>query len=154
MMRVCGAWIGIFFVLCSKTYSCLFWTPADSRRAARGARISETRVFTVVKRTRVPAGSLVKMATDVDVDSGRKRALIQSVGAYTRNVLFGKIRGSFRNIQCKTRLGGTFHRCTIALRKIFLTRVLRVYDLSVSRVPVFFHEGTWHIYEGTCVVRG
>ena len=29
-MRVCGAWIRIFFVLCSKTYSklgCLFWTP-------------------------------------------------------------------------------------------------------------------------------
>ena len=49
---------------------------------------------------------------------------------------------------------GTFHRCTIAPRKkYFLTRVLRVYVLSVSRVPVFFHEGTWHIYEGTCVVQ-
>ena len=32
--------------------------------------------------------------------------------------------------------------------------MLRVYFLSVSRVPVFFHEGTWHIYEGTCVVQG
>ena len=32
--------------------------------------------------------------------------------------------------------------------------MLRVYVLSVSRVPVFFHEGTWHIYEGTCVVQG
>ena len=31
--------------------------------------------------------------------------------------------------------------------------MLRVYVLSVSRVPVFFHEGTWHIYEGTCVAQ-
>ena len=39
--------------------------------------------LTVVKRTRVPAGPLVKMATDADVDSGRKRTLIQSVEAFT-----------------------------------------------------------------------
>ena len=45
-----------------------------------------TGTFTVVKRTRVPAGSLVKMTTDADVDSRRKRALIRSAGAYTWNV--------------------------------------------------------------------
>ena len=46
-----------------------------------------------------------------------KRALIQSVGAYTWNVLSGKIHGGIRNIQCKSQIWGTFHRCTIALRK-------------------------------------
>ena len=76
-------------------------------------------VNTVVKRTRVPAGSLVKMATDADIDSGRKRTLIQSVEAYTWNVLFGKIHGGIRNIQCKSRLRGTFHRCTIVPRNFF-----------------------------------
>ena len=116
--------------------------------------ISPHLICTVVKRTRVPVGSLVKMVTDADVDSGRKRGLIQSIEAYTWNVLSGKIHGGIRNIQCKSRLRETFHRCTIAPRKIFLTRVLRAYVLSVSRVPVFFHEGTWHIYEGTCVVQG
>ena len=94
------------------------------------------------------------MATDADVDSGRKRTLIQSVEAYIWNVLFGKIRGGIRNIQCKSQLRGTFHRCTRVPRNFFLTRVLRVYVLSVSRVPVFFHEGTWRIYEGTRVVQG
>ena len=64
------------------------------------------------------------------------------------------MHGGVRNIQRKSRLRGPFHRGTIAPRKIFLTRVLRVNVLSVSRVPVFFHEGTWHIYEGTCVVGG
>ena len=75
--------------------------------------------FTVVKRTRVPAGSLVKMATDEDVDSGRKKTLIQYIEAYTWNVLSGKIHGGIRNIQCKSRLRGTFHRCTTTPRKIF-----------------------------------
>ena len=95
----------------------------------------------MVKRTRVPAGSFVKMATDADVDSGRKRTLIQSVEAYAWNVLSGKIHGGIRNIQCKSPLRGTFHRCTIAPRIFFLTRVLRVLVLSVSRVPVFFSRG-------------
>ena len=52
---------------------------SDNRRSSPGV---DSRA-TVVKRTRVPAGSLVKMATDVDVDSGRKRTLIQPVEAYT-----------------------------------------------------------------------
>ena len=69
---------------------------------------------TVVKRMRVPAGSLVKMATAADVNSGRKRTLLQSVEAYTWNVLSGKIHGGIRHIQCLSRLRGTFHRCTIA----------------------------------------
>ena len=94
--------------------------------------------FTVVKRTRVPAGYLVKMATDADVDSGRKRTLIQSVEAYIWNVLSGKIHGGIRNIQCKSRLRGTFHRCTIAPRKNF-----------------FFDEGASCLcfvgVEGTCI---
>ena len=93
------------------------------------------------------------MATDADVDSGRKRTLIQSVEAYTWNVLSGKIHGGIRNIQCKSRLRGTFHRCTIAPRKK-IDEGASCLCLSVSRVPVFFHEGTWHIYEGTCVVQG
>ena len=113
------------------------------------------RKFTVVKRTRVPAGYLVKMATDADVDSGRKRTLIQSVEAYTWNVFSGKIHWGIWNIQCKSRLRGTFHRCTIAPRKNIFWRGCFVFTfLSVSRVPVFFHEGTWHIHEGTCVVQG
>ena len=44
-MRVCGAWVTIFFVLCSIAYStlgCLFCTPAGLRRAAR---VSETRLL-------------------------------------------------------------------------------------------------------------
>ena len=70
--------------------------------------------------------------------------IIQSEGVYTWYVLSGKIHGGIRNIQCKSRLWGPLHRGTIAPRKnIFLTRVLRVHVLSVSRVPV-------HIYEGTC----
>ena len=71
----------------------------------------------MVERTRVPAGSLVKMVTDADVNSGRKRTLIQSVEAYTWNVLSGKIHWGNRNIQCKSQIRGTFHHCTIAPRK-------------------------------------
>ena len=44
-MRVNGAWIKIYCVLCSKTYNTLQSChnfPAGSRQAARGARISET----------------------------------------------------------------------------------------------------------------
>ena len=44
IMRVYGAWIIIYYVSCSKTYgtfSSLFWCPAGSRRAARGARTCE-----------------------------------------------------------------------------------------------------------------
>ena len=115
--------------------------------------------FTVVKRTRVPAGSLVKMATDMDVDSGRKRTLIQSAEAYTRNVLFGEIHGGIRNIQCKSRLRGTFHRCTIAPRKnifwrgcfVFMFCRCRGYLYLFTRVPGIFtrvpalHKGAWFV---------
>ena len=50
---VYGAWIKIFYVLCSKTYSTfggLFWSTTGSRRAARGARICETRLLTRMMR--------------------------------------------------------------------------------------------------------
>ena len=116
-------------------------------------------ILTVVKRTRVPAGYLVKMATDADVDSGRKRTLFQSVEAYIWNVLSGKIHGGIRNIQCKSRFRGTFHRCTIAPRKknfwrgcfvfmfcrcrgylYFFTRVPGIF----TRVPVFY-KGAWFV---------
>ena len=43
---MCGTWIRIFYVLCSKTYSTfgsLFWFPAGSQR---GTRICETRLLT------------------------------------------------------------------------------------------------------------
>ena len=122
----------------------------------RYCRIS---IGTVVKRTRVPAGSLFKMATDADVDSGRKRTLIQYVEAYTWNVLFGKIHGGIRNIQYNSRLRGTFHRCTIAPRKnifwrgcfvfmfcwsrrylYFFTRVPRIF----TRVPALY-KGAWFV---------
>ena len=44
-MRVYGAWVRIYYVLCSKTYGIfrdLSWSPAGSRQAARGARICQT----------------------------------------------------------------------------------------------------------------
>ena len=47
-VRVCGAWIRIYYVLCSKTYGSfggLFWIPAGSRRATRGPHISETQLI-------------------------------------------------------------------------------------------------------------
>ena len=115
--------------------------------------------FTVVKRTRVPAGYLVKMATDADVDSGRKRTLIQSVEAYIWNVLSGKIHGGIRNIQCKSRLRGTFHRCTKAPRKnifwrgcfVFMFCRCRGYLYFFTRVPGIFtrvpvlYKGAWFV---------
>ena len=58
-------------------------------------------------------------------------------GSYTWNILSRKIHGGIRNIRYKTRLGGPFHRCTIAPKNI-LSRVLCVYVLPVSRVPVFW----------------
>ena len=114
---------------------------------------------TVVKRTRVPAGYLVKMATDADVDSGRKRTLIQSVEAYTWNVLSGKIQEGIRNIQCKSGLRGTFHRCTIAPRKnifwrgcfVFMFCRCRGYLHFFTRVPGIFtrvpmlYKGAWFV---------
>ena len=114
---------------------------------------------TVVKRTRVPAGYLVKMATNADVDSGRKRTLIQSVEAYTWNVLFGKIRGGIRNIQCISRLRGTFHRCTRVPRKnifwrgcfVFMFCRCRGYLYFFTRVPGVFtrvpalYKGAWFV---------
>ena len=117
-------------------------------------------VFTVVKRTRVPAGYLVKMATDADVDSGRKRTFIQSVETYTRNVLSGKIHGGIRNIKCKSRLRGTFRRCTIAPRKnifwrgcfVFMFCRCRGYLYFFTRVPGIFtrvpalYKGAWFVY--------
>ena len=116
-------------------------------------------LFTVVKRTRVPAGSLVKMATDADVDWGRKMTLIQSVEAYTWNVLSGKIHGGIRNIQCKSWLRGTFHRCTIAPRKnifwrgcfVFMFCRCRGYLYFFTRVPGIFmrvpalYKGVWFV---------
>ena len=47
-MWVCGAWIRIYNVLCSKSYSTLgglFWTSTGCRQAARGARICETHLL-------------------------------------------------------------------------------------------------------------
>ena len=44
-VRVYGAWIGIYYVLCSKTYStfgAVFCCPVGSQRDARGTRICET----------------------------------------------------------------------------------------------------------------
>ena len=115
--------------------------------------------YTVVKRTRVPAGYLVKMATDADVDSGRKMTLLQSIEAYTWNVLSGKIHGGIRNIQCKSRLRGTFHRCTIAPRKnifwrecfVFMFCRCRGYLYFFTRVPGIFtrvpalYKGAWFV---------
>ena len=126
-----------------------------------------TSTVTVVKRTRVPAGYLVKMATDADVDSGRKRTLIQSVEAYIWNVLSGKIHGGIRNIQCKSRLRGTFHRCTIAPRKnifwrgcfVFMFCRCRGYLYFFTRVPGIFtrvpvlYKGAWfvsHFHHRVC----
>ena len=46
-VRVCGARIRVYYVLCSKIYrtlGSLFLTPAGSRRAAWGTRICEIRL--------------------------------------------------------------------------------------------------------------
>ena len=43
-MRVCGAWISIYYVYVKKPIAhlvALFWFPAGSQRAARVARICE-----------------------------------------------------------------------------------------------------------------
>ena len=45
---VCGAWIRMYYVLCSKAYSTfggLFWIPAGLQRDARGTCICETRLL-------------------------------------------------------------------------------------------------------------
>ena len=68
-----------------------FYKPGESRSYHGMAHIvrpspsvrPSANICTAVKRTRVPAGSLVKMAMDEDVDSIRIRAHIESVGAYT-----------------------------------------------------------------------
>ena len=53
-VRVCGAWIRIYYVLCSKIYSTfggLFWIPAGSRRADRSASICESRLLEAMSHT-------------------------------------------------------------------------------------------------------
>ena len=48
MLQVCGAWIRIYYILCSKPYSNfggLFWFPAGSPRATRGTRFCETHLL-------------------------------------------------------------------------------------------------------------
>ena len=50
-VRVYGAWITMNYILCSENYSIfggLFWSAAGSRRAAKGIRICETRLFLCV----------------------------------------------------------------------------------------------------------
>ena len=100
------------------------------------------------------------MATDADVDSGRKMTLIQSVEVYAWNVLSGKIRGGIRNIQGKSRLRDTFHRCTISPRKnifwrgcfVFMFCRCRGYLYFFTRVPGIFtrvpalYKGAWFVY--------
>ena len=52
-MRVNGAWIKRYCVLCSKTYNTLHSChnfPAGSRQATRGARICETSLFSLIKK--------------------------------------------------------------------------------------------------------
>ena len=47
-IRVYGAWIRIYHVLCPKTYDTfggLFWFPTDLRQANISVRICETRLF-------------------------------------------------------------------------------------------------------------
>ena len=99
------------------------------------------------------------MATDADVDSGRKRTLIQSIEAYTWKVVSGKIHGGIRNIQCKSRLRGTFHHCTIAPRRnifwrgcfVFMFCRCRGYLYFFTRVPGIFtrvpvlYKGAWFV---------
>ena len=50
-MRVCGAWINMYIKFYVQKHIAhlvaLFWFPAGSRRPARGARISETPLFTL-----------------------------------------------------------------------------------------------------------
>ena len=41
---MCGAWIIIYHVYIKNAFGGLFWSPAGSRRAARGTRICEVRL--------------------------------------------------------------------------------------------------------------
>ena len=91
--------------------------------------------------------------------SGRKMTLIQSVEAYAWNVLSGEMHGGIRNIQCKSRLRGTFHRCTIAPRQnifwrgclVFMFCRCRGYLYFFTRVPGIFtrvpalYNGAWFV---------
>ena len=79
---------------CSEHTGIILRLEADNILKSISQRISR---FTVVKRARVPARSLVKMAMDADVDSVRIRALIQWVGAYTWHFLSRKIHGGIMN---------------------------------------------------------
>ena len=67
---VCGAWIRIYYVLCSKTYSpfdSLFWTHTGSRGAARGTHNCEIRLLalslcsTISEELQIPKLSLYLM---------------------------------------------------------------------------------------------
>ena len=108
-----------------------------------------------VKRARVPAGPLTKMATDADVDSVRIRALIHSVGAFTWNVWSLKIHGGIRNIRYKTRFRGPFYCSTIApiIRIfwrgcfVFMLCCCRGYLYILTRVPGIFTR-VLALYEG------
>ena len=44
-VRLCGAWIRIYYVKMYSPLRGLFWAPAGLRRAARGARICETHLL-------------------------------------------------------------------------------------------------------------
>ena len=80
-------------------------------------------------------------------------------GLCTWNVLSGEIHGGIRNIQCKSRLRGTFHRCTIAPRKnifwrgcfVFMFCRCRGYLYLFTRVPGIFtrvpalYKGAWFV---------
>ena len=75
------------------------------------------------------------------------------------NVLSGKIHGGIRNIQCKSRLRGTFHRCTRSPRKnifwrgcfVFMFCRCRGYLYFFTRVPGIFtrvpelYKGAWFV---------
>ena len=62
-VRVYGAWIRTYYVLCSKTFGTfggLLWCPDDSRQAARNARICEARLLGAMPHTPLqPPGALL-----------------------------------------------------------------------------------------------
>ena len=69
-VRVCGAWIKIYYVLYSKTYNTrggLFWTPAGSRRVAR---ICETRLLHGYWKARFTFTSSVTCDTNIKLICG------------------------------------------------------------------------------------
>ena len=77
---VCGAWIRIYYILCSKTHSIfggLFWTPIGSRRAARGAPICETRLSYHAWWIRAInlLWSIHHMASDISISTGPANGL-------------------------------------------------------------------------------